>query len=345
MRYYSKMLSSAPRSDPPGSTLSVLTIYQIEAGEEHTLELQNLRASSNSTIEQLQAANQARIEELKAEHTSTLESELKALEKQINNLNLELKATKDDLSKAKASLEAARSEADNLTNQRDEALAAAATPTASPEHLAEIARLTNELSHCKDDLHAATDMLNLTKASLSQMSSNHTKELEEAAKARAEEATKLRATHDTDIAAFAAQKSELTIKVSDLEGELATLKASMTSDHPRSNGVTTPHPPSPGSTGVTREELQHMHEAHNLKLYDLQAAHDRAIKALQEELKASNAKSEELQQDLSRKAMEIQYLEQDQEESQEQVTRYVRFFGIKYFIGSIIALATIWNFF
>lgn len=88
-----------------------------------------------------------------------------------------------------------------------------------------------------------------------------------------------------------------------------------------------------------------MHEAHNLKLYDLQAAHDRAIKALQEELKASNAKSEELQQDLSRKAMEIQYLEQDQEESQEQVTRYVRFFGIKYFIGSIIALATIWNFF
>ena len=260
-------------------------------------------------------------------------------------MNLELKATKDDLSKAKGSLEAARSKADSLTNQRDEALAAAATPTTSPEHLAEITRLTNELSRCKDDLHAATDMLNSTKASLSQMSSNHAKELEEAAKARAEEATKLRATHDTDIAAFAAQKSELTIKVSDLEGEIATLKASMSSDHPRSNGVTTPHPPSPASTGVTREELQRMHEAHNLKLSDLQAVHDRAIRALQEELKASNAKSEELQEDLSRKTMEIQYLEQDQEESQEQVTRYVRFFGIKYFIGSIIALATIWNFF
>ena len=260
-------------------------------------------------------------------------------------MTLELKATKDDLSKAKASLEAARSQADSLTKQRDEALAAAATPTTSPEHLAEIARLTNELSRCKDDLDAATDMLGMTKASLSQMSSNHAKELEEAAKARVEEATKLRATHDTDIAAFAAQKSELTMKVSDLEGELATLKASMTSDHPRSNGVTTPHPPSPGTTGVTREELQRMHEAHNLKMNDLQAVHDRAIKALQEELKASNAKSEELQEDLSRKTMEIQYLEQDQEENQEQVTRYVRFFGIKYFIGSVIALATIWNFF
>ena len=323
----------------------MLIIYQIEAGEEHALELQNLRASSNSTIEQLQAANQATIEDLKTEHTSTLGSELRALEKQINSLNLELKATKDDLSKAKASLEATCSETRSLTKQRDEALAAAATPTTSPEHLEQISRLTNELSHCKDDLYAVTDMLNLTKASLSQMSSNHAKELGEAAKARAEETTKLRAAHDADIETFAAQKSELTIKVSDLEGELATLKASMASDHPRSNGVSVPHPPSPSSTGVTKEELQRMHEAHNLKMYDLQAEHDKAIKALQEELKTSNAKSEELQEEISRKAMEIKYLEQDQEESHEQITRYVRFFGIKYFIESAIALAATWNFF
>ena len=329
MKYYYKILSNGLRLDPPGLIRSTLIVYQIEAGEEHAVELQNLRASSNSTIEQLQAANQVRTEDLKREHSLTLESQLKALEKQINGLNLELKATKDDLSKAKASLDAARSEAESLTKQRDEALTAAATPKASPEHLEEIARLTSELSRSKDDLHAATDMLSLTKASLSEMSRNHGKELEEAAKARAEETTKLRALHDADITTFATQKSELSIKLSDLEGELATLKASMSSDHPKSNGVSAPHPPSPGSTGVTREELQRIHEAHSLKMYDLQAEHDRGIKALQEELKASQAKAAELQEEVSRKAMEIQYLEQDQEENQEQITRYVQFLGIR----------------
>lgn len=328
MRCCCRILSNGLRLDPPGLMRSMLIVYQIEAGEEHAVELQNLRASSNSTIEQLQSANQVRTEDLKREHSMTLESELKVLDKQINSLNLELKATTDDLSKAKASLDAARSEVESLTKQRDEALTAAATPKTSPEHLEAIARLTSELSRSKDDLHAVTDMLNLTKASLSEMSRNHEKELEEAAKSRAEEATKLRTVHDEDIATFAAQKSELSIKLSDLEGELATLKASMSSDRPKSNGVSAPHPPSPDSTGVTREELQHIHEAHNLKMYDLQAEHDRAVKALQEELKASHAKAEELQEEVSRKTMEIQYLEQDQEENQEQITRYVQFFGI-----------------
>lgn len=297
---------------------------KIEAGEEHVLELQSLRASSNATIEQLKAANQATIEDLKAEHSSTLESELKALEKQISGLSLELKATKDDLLKAKASLEAARSEVDALTRQRDEMLvAASATPTVAMENLEEIARLSNELSQTKDNLNALTDVLDLTKASLSELSNNHAKELEELVKARAEETTKLRAAHDADVETFAAQKLDLSVRISDLEGELATLRASISADHssPKSNGVGVPHSPSPDSTGVTKEQLQRLHEAHNLKLYDLQTQHDKAIRVLQEELKAYQLKAEELEQEVARKAMEIQYLEQDQEENQEQITR------------------------
>ena len=66
-----------------------------------------------------------------------------------------------------------------------------------------------------------------------------------------------------------------------------------------------------------------MHEAHNAKVHDLQAEHDKAFKALKESLDASLSKSEELQQEISRKAMEIKYLEQEQEESSDQITRYV----------------------
>jgi len=69
-----------------------------------------------------------------------------------------------------------------------------------------------------------------------------------------------------------------------------------------------------------------MHEAHNAKLHDLQAEHDKALKAVKESLDASMSKTDELTQEVARKAMEIQYLEQDQDESQDQITRYVEFF-------------------
>lgn len=307
----------------------------------HSQELQTLRAGSNVTIEQIQAANQLALEDLKAEHASALESQVKGLEKQIGNLNVNLKATQDDLTKAKAALEVARAEIVSLTAYRDEArAAAAAAPDSSPEHIAEVDRLTKELSNTKDDLAAVSDMLNFTKASLTEMSNNHMTELEEAAKGRAEEVTRLRTAHDREVSSLAAQKSELLIKLSDLEGELATVKASISEPiAPRSNGAA--HPPSPG---VTKEELQRLYEAHNLKVHDLQADHDKAIKALRDELETSRIKADELQQEVARKVMEIEYLEQDQDESLEQITRYVKFFGFKSFIGGAIALVVIYGF-
>ena len=315
---------------------------QIEAGEAHSQDLQTLRAESNATIQQLQTINQSAMEDLKVEHAAAFESQVKALEKQINHQSLELKATQDDLAKAKGALESARAEVKSLTVQCDEARAAvAAMPDPSPDQAEEVERLSKELSNTRDDLAAATDMLNLTKASLTEISNNHTTELEEAAKGRAEEVTNLHTAHDEEVAALATQKSELLVKLSDLEGELATVKASIAAEasSPKSNGNGAVHPPSPG---VTKEELQLMHEAHNLKLHDMQAEHDKAFKALQEDLEASRTKGDELQQEVGRKAMEIQYLEQEQDESQDQITRYVGFFLRNRSMGTIITLVVIY---
>jgi len=291
-----------------------------EAGEAHGQDLQGLRAESQATMEQLRAAHQSSIEEMKNEHANLLDSQVKALEKQINNQTLELRATQDDLAKAKAALEASRAEVETLTAQLDEAKAAvAAGAPPDPAIVEEIDRLTRELSHAKDDVAATHDALNLTKQSLSEVSNNQTKELEEAAKGRAEEVMRLKATHEDEVAALVGQKSELATKLSDLEGEFATLKASASAEppaSPKTNGMTQPTSP-----GVTKEELQRMHEAHNAKVHDLQAEHDKAFKALKESLDASLSKSEELQQEISRKAMEIKYLEQEQEESSDQITR------------------------
>lgn len=72
---------------------------------------------------------------------------------------------------------------------------------------------------------------------------------------------------------------------------------------------------------MTREELQKTHEAHNLKLHDLQAEHERVVRGVKLELETVQNRLEEVQSDLARRNMEIQYLEQEQEESQDSITR------------------------
>lgn len=307
--------------------------HQAEAGDVHQQDLKALRAESGSTIEQVRAVHDATLNDLRLEHAAALESAVGDVGKQITKLSLELKATQDDLAKAKANLEAARSEVDTLTVQRDEARAAlAATPERSPEHAEEVARVTGELGVTKDDLQAVTEMLQLTKASLEEMSNNHVTELEEAAIRRAEEVKKLRATHDSEVTALATQKSDLISKLSDLEGELATLKAlvDVQTPTPKSNGAMV-HSQSPG---ITKEELQQMHEAHNLKVHDLQAEHEKAVKGVKEELGASENTVDELKADVARKAMEIQYLESEQDEQNDRITRYeCSIFQIRFLIS------------
>lgn len=309
--------------------------------------MHTLRSTSNATIEQIQSANIIALENIKADHASSLENEVNSLQKQISKLNIELKATQDDLAKAKAALETSYKDVETLIKQRDAARAEAETaPSLSPEYAEELSRVTKELSTSKDDLLAVTDMLTFTESSMAELSDNHKKELEEAARIRADEILKLRAEHDNEVTTFAAQKSELLVKLSDLEGELATVKAGIAaqqSSSPRSNGNVTSQPAT--SPGVTKEELAKLHEAHNLKIYDLQAEHEKSIKHAREELETAHNKISELQQDITRKAMEIQYLEQDQDENQEQITRYVRFFGFKSFVAALVAFAMIYGFF
>ena len=85
-------------------------------------------------------------------------------------------------------------------------------------------------------------------------------------------------------------------------------------------------------------------EAHGTKMNDndLQVEYDKRLKEMREELEAVNGKMKELESEVSRKAMEISYLEQDQEEANDTITRYVRLFGSKSFLGGAPVLALIY---
>ena len=259
---------------------------------------------------------------MKKEHAALLDSQIKSLEKQITSQSLDLKATQDDLAKAKAALETSKAEIASVTAQRDEVKAAAAA-CATPDPIAEeIERLTKELAHSKEDVSATQVALALTKQTLADVTENQTKELEEAAKGRAEEVTRLKAAHEEEVNTLVCQKTDLATRLSDLEGDLATLKASVAAEatpSPKANG--TNGSAQPTSPGVTKEELQKMHEAHNARMHDLQAEHEKVLKDFRDNLEASLSKIDELQQEVARKIMEIQYLEQEQDDSNDQITK------------------------
>lgn len=263
----------------------------------------------------------------------------------MSNQSLELRATQDDLAKAKAALDSSRTETESLKAQLEDARTAFAAASASPDQASEIDRLTKELASFRDDNVMLNDVLAVTKESLSEMSSNHTKELEEAARARVEDVMKLRAAHEEEVNTLVSQKSQLSFQLSDMEGEIATLRAQAAAAAeaalaaPKSNGAA----PS-SSIMVTREELQRVHEAHNLKMHDTLAEHERTVRGLRSEIDGLQGKLDELHQDITRKSMEIQYLEQEQDESQDSIIRYVKVFGLQSLFGVVIALAVIFDF-
>lgn len=318
-------------------------MLQNEAGEAHGQDLLALRGESQASIEQLRAAHQSTLDELRAEHEAVLESQVSDIEKQLHSQSFELRATQEDLAKAKAALDVSRADVVSLKAQLEDAHASFIAASANGGQAAEIERLQKELGNFRDENVMLNDVLAVTKESLSVMSTNHTKELEEAARIRVEEVMKLQSTHDEELGTLAAQKSELALSLSDSQGEVAMLKAQLAAVEPAAT------PRNSGAmhasvTNVTRDELQKVHEAHNLKMHDLQAEHERVVRGLRIEVEALQTGLNDVQQDVARKSMEIQYLEQEQEESQDSITRYVKVFGLQSLFGVVIALAVIFDF-
>ncbi len=120
------------------------------------------------------------------------------------------------------------------------------------------------------------------------MSNNHTKELEKVAEAQVQEIAKLRTAHEEELSVSATQILELSVKLSDLEGELRTAKAALAAEPvvPKSNGTVAPQSP-----GVTKEELQRLYEAHNLKVHDLEAEHKKTLKDIAAKLEAAETQA------------------------------------------------------
>ena len=267
--------------------------------------MQALRAESQATIEQLRAAHQTTIESLQAEHAAALENQVNSLEKQIASQNIELSAARDDLAKAKAAHTTVYQELESTKAALEESRALIASLDKSDKDEM-IARLSSQLANVRQEHEVMKEMFQATNDSIREMSNKHAKDLEEAAKVRAEEVTKLRAAHKEEVEALQQDRTELTMQLADRENELKTLKASVAA---ASADATAPSKSNGGvharGTSVTKEELQKMHEAHNLKLGDLQAQHERELRTMRDELDRALAMADDLNRQISQKNMEI----------------------------------------
>lgn len=263
---------------------------------------------------------------MKTEHASELDSRTKSLEKTNNNLALELKATQDDLAKAKTALASYTSEVETLKKQLEEVKANAATiaESSASSQIAEIQRLTRDLSASKDDVSTLHEVLEAQKGSMSEMSRNHTVELEEAAKLRAESVTSLRNEHAQEKTALLGEKSALIARVSDLENELAILQAKVDAQSEVPVSSKSSSAASVDISSITKEELQKLHEAHNSKMLDLEAQHERALKELREDLDSSSSRNGDLASEIERKSMEITFMNAEMEEKDDTIIRYVK---------------------
>ena len=278
------------------------TCFQSEAGSVHSQELQTLRAESQVTIEQLQAAHQATINNLQAGHQAALETQVKSLEGKIASQNTELSAARDDLAKSKAALTSITQELESTKVQLEESKALIASLDKSDKDET-ITRLTGQLANVRQEHEVMQEMFQATNDSIREMSNKHSKDLEDAAQVRAEEVLKLQATHKEEVEMLSKDRVELTMQLADRENELNTLRATVAAgpETPsKSNGATPAR-----ETAVTKEELQKMHEAHNLKLGDLQAQHDRELRVLRDELDKALAASDDLNRQINQKVMEI----------------------------------------
>jgi conserved oligomeric Golgi complex subunit 6 len=300
---------------------------QSEAGADHAVELQKLRAQSQETMDQIRAAHDNTIQEHQAAHEEVLSTSSKSLEKKLNSAGLELRATRDDLAKAKANLTAAQNEVAALSvqvNQLKETLTAVRVATSSDAgRAAEVEKLKGEVFSLNDELTMIKGAFQATKESFAEISASHERELEEKTKLHVEQTQKLRAELEEERSLFERLRNKLE---SELEDERVAKERAKAEALAAQTALQTP-PMSPKPNGnaptpmVLREELQKLHEAHSAKVSELEADHQKALQGLEEQLRAMMENYEGANTALHSKTLELQFTETEKQDLESELAR------------------------
>lgn len=188
-----------------------------------------------------------------------------------------------------------------------------------------------EAEQGKDDLATFQKMLAESQeafaADIEGTKAAHKRELDELAAGHSGALSKAQATHEEGLAKVNTERANLRSELED-EREAKERALALVQDlNDKLAAAAVPAPaPKPAVTGVSKEELEKLHQAHNATLVSLEADHAKALQGLKDSLAEKEAAVESAEAETSRKAMEISYMAADKEETDSEVERCVSFF-------------------
>lgn len=284
------------------------------ASSEHKGELRKLRHEAELTIAQIQEAGKVKLENMNSSLATEAEERIAELRKRLGDTDLELRAARDDLLKTKASLSQKETELSSITNEYNDMKEMSKLGKREEANSStEVADLQKKLEATIDELSGTRAAFEATKESIEAMSNNHRQELEESATKRAREMADLQQAFELEKADLIEKKNAALNKVHELEIEVKSGE----NGHVQSQAAST----TSGPSGIPREELNRMYEAHNLKVHSLEANHRKSISEMEATLEQSLKFKEELQAAAERREMEIHFLTTENEENADRIKR------------------------
>ncbi|WVO14957.1 hypothetical protein L204_102598 [Cryptococcus depauperatus] len=242
------------------------------ANQEHQQELASIRKDLAATHSQLQAAHQSELDSLKASHATTLSSLGSDHNTAINTLELSLKAANAQIEQDKAKLEEILEEKDHIEEEvrrlKGEAEnAKKLDKDGDSEVEEELKRVKAELQHVSDELTGAKEVAEMNKAHFEQtlfaMQQQQQEDAAGSAEQKAEESAQLKNKYETQMENLRGQIKNLRIELEDERVEKNSLVAKLAAS--TRTPPTSPSTKKPSSPSITR-----LHEAHNLKVSELE---------------------------------------------------------------------------
>ncbi|KAG8906038.1 hypothetical protein FRC01_008155 [Tulasnella sp. 417] len=292
---------------------------------EHSTELATLREGSQAVADQLRSAHKVEIESINAAHQEALDSQVKALEKQISNLKLELGATQDGLSKSKAAVATNTSEIDALKAQVEQAKkdGQAEKDAAIKERESAMEDLAKQLANTQKEMSDLDTAFKSTQTGyaeeIAQMKQNHDRELEEASVRKVQALDDAQRQHDEALATLKVEIAELKSELDD-EREAKSRAVAEANTLRTKSPPATPQPKAQPNGAGSPEKIAQLHQAHEAKLAEMESDFRKQIKLLTEE-KAELAKANTgLEAQVAREKMEKEMFEEQANDAEAEIT-------------------------
>lgn len=189
-----------------------------------------------------------------------------------------------------------------------------------------LAKAQTDVTQAREDLATFQKMLAESQeafaADVEGTKAAHRREIESLTSTHVGATKTLKSAHEDEVAKLNTERANLR---SQLEDEREAKEKALTQVETLKLAASTPPPLSPRAnpTGTSKEELEKLHQAHNATLMEMEAAHNKALGSLKQEIADKQAALDSALAEASRKDMEIGYMAADKEETDNELERCV----------------------